>query len=839
MNRVSLIACAAALMVAWPVVISAQEKTMTTFTGMELVWIPPGEFMMGSTPEEREWAKANGCKAMWTDREGQQPRRTAIKDGYWLARTEMTVGHWRKFVEATGFVTDAERNSKASWRQPKAGFEPKDSHPVTCLSWNDAMAYCRWLTETETKAGTLPKGMVCRLPTEAEWEYACRAGKQTKFWWGDETSGCEKRLNLYGTADGFEYVSPVDSFGAAGRNGFGLADMLGNVWEWCLDEGDPLQAHAECHAGNSESRVLRGASCQHYVGFQRCAVRGLYQSTDSTNHYGFRVCCGVPGGSGQPVSYTTEPLATTGPTPTPAAPLSPKPALPPPAATAPAVGSTLITSTGMELVWIPPGEFMMGTTAEEREWANAHGCDTKNTQREGERILRVAIKEGFWMGRTEVTVGQWKKFVAATGYVTDGEKAGESVTYNQEKKAWGRVTGANWKNPGFSFTLQDNHPVSCISWNDARAYCEWLTETEKKMNTLPANKICRLPTEAEWEYACRAGTQTKFWWGDSAEKAKTHCNTTGMADGFEFVSLVDSFGAQGRNAFGLADMLGNVCEWCLDEFDWAGPHAEPIKCNPGARSLRGGSFRDELGRIRCGYRYGYMMPYSASYYGFRVCCGVPDGSGEPSQNTAPLAAAIPPAELPPQPTAPTVAKTTTLVPPAPKPVAPPPSPAKPQVATAQPSAPAMRAAGVKQTTFEISNLSTSSQYAYVNNAWLHNVPCVEVVLRVNEEIGTNPPNIKAYFFNKDRELVKELTRPTSVSFGNRESFQSPESFKPGKKYTVYFGISEGIQRGKNKWKYAIVLFGNRENATADIHPKEDIAPFDFPEKDLVLKGRGK
>ena len=151
----------------------------------------------------------------------------------------------------------------------------------------------------------------------------------------------------------------------------------------------------------------------------------------------------------------------------------------------------------------------------------------------------------------------------------------------------------------------------------------------------------------------------------------------------------------------------------------------------------------------------------------------------------------------------------------------------------------MRAAGVKQPTCEISNLSTSSQYAYVNNAWLHNVPCIEVILRVNEDIGQNPPNIKAYFYNKDHELVKALTRPTSVSFGNRESFTSPEIFRPGKKYTVYFGISEGIQRGKNKWKYAIVLFGNRENATADIHPKEDIAPFDFPEKDLVLKGRGK
>jgi hypothetical protein len=145
---------------------------------------------------------------------------------------------------------------------------------------------------------------------------------------------------------------------------------------------------------------------------------------------------------------------------------------------------------------------------------------------------------------------------------------------------------------------------------------------------------------------------------------------------------------------------------------------------------------------------------------------------------------------------------------------------------------------VKQTTFEISNISGSSQYAYVNNAWIRNVPCVQVTLRVNENVDKTPPNIKAYFYNKNRELVKELTRPTSVSFGNRESFMSPERFQPGKKYTVYFGVSESIQRGKDKWKHVVVLFGNRDCATAEVYPKDDINLFDYPEKELVAKGRG-
>lgn len=151
----------------------------------------------------------------------------------------------------------------------------------------------------------------------------------------------------------------------------------------------------------------------------------------------------------------------------------------------------------------------------------------------------------------------------------------------------------------------------------------------------------------------------------------------------------------------------------------------------------------------------------------------------------------------------------------------------------------MRVAGVKQTTFEISNISSSFVDAYINNAWISNALCMEAALRVNEDIGKEPPMMKAYFYNRNRELVGEHRMPTSVSFGNRESFRFPEKFVPGKKYSVYFGVSQSIQRGKEKWKNVIVVFGNREKATADIHPKEDIAQFDFPEKELVMKGRGR
>ena len=187
-----------------------------------------------------------------------------------------------------------------NWRQSKTNVPNKGNYPMTWVSWDEAVAYCEWLTETQKKANKLPEGMVYRLPTEAEWEYACRASTQTKFWWGDSKEGGNGRLNWKGTASGFDHPTPVDHFGSRGRNRFGLADVLGNVAEWCLDEFDATQAHAEYYRGNSKSRVLRGGSFAHNSGYIRCAYRDNCRSPATPYpSVGFRVCCGVPEGSGQ------------------------------------------------------------------------------------------------------------------------------------------------------------------------------------------------------------------------------------------------------------------------------------------------------------------------------------------------------------------------------------------------------------------------------------------------------------------------------------------------------------------------------------------------------------
>ena len=320
MNRVRHSAFAAALLLANLPIILAAEKTMTTSTGMELVWIPPGEFMLGSTQEEREWAKANGCSQEYVDREGQS--RAVIKQGFWLGRTELTVGQWKRFVSETGYVTDAEKKgwsivgtervNGACWRDPKFEVQVTDNYPVSCVSWNDSDAFCEWLTETAKKSNKLSGGMIYRLPTEAEWEYACRAGTQTKFWWGDKVSDGLKRAKWKVAGDKFLVPETVDNFGRDGRNKFGLADMLGNVREWCLDSYDPAGAHGELYLENPARRTLRGGSFNHPAGVTRCAVREHIGTDFSYNSLGFRVCYGLPNGSGQSIGPITS-VARTSP----------------------------------------------------------------------------------------------------------------------------------------------------------------------------------------------------------------------------------------------------------------------------------------------------------------------------------------------------------------------------------------------------------------------------------------------------------------------------------------------------------------------------------------------
>ena len=331
-----------------------------------------------------------------------------------------------------------------------------------------------------------------------------------------------------------------------------------------------------------------------------------------------------------------------------------------------ALGDPVVNSIGMLLLPIPAGEFKMGSTAAEKEWAIGQEGGARFSSGGGEREsyegesrpMRVA--EGFWMGRTEVTVGQFRMFVASTGFVTDAEKPGgktqcfnaQSVPQNskigQPPHPWLAMENKSWRDPNHGIVQKDDHPVVCVSYNDMKAFCAWLTKKEKAAGSLPDGLIFRLPTEAEWAYACRGGRRDSsyYWWGNDLNDAKGRLNISAIdflpgkdhvwsgaklpwSDGFAMVSPVDHYGKRGRNGFGLADMCGGVWEFVLDHFDPKGGHEqvyfEDIELRSVSRPVcRGGTFYDVPGNARCAVRLGIGgVTYSDSRDGFRVCLGVP------------------------------------------------------------------------------------------------------------------------------------------------------------------------------------------------------------------------
>jgi RNA polymerase sigma factor (sigma-70 family) len=203
----------------------------------------------------------------------------------------------------------------------------------------------------------------------------------------------------------------------------------------------------------------------------------------------------------------------------------------------------------MQFVLITAGEFDMGEPPGQRR--------------------RIATP--FYMGKHLVTRKQFVTFVRATGFRTDAEKEGTSPGVNDGQ--WQQLAGANWDKPGFEQT--DDHPVVCVSPNDAMAYCRWLSER--------TGRVVRLPRDAEWEYACRAGTQTQYFWGDDPMAGVGYMNAEDgdwkiekgprapadakWSDGYRFTSPVT---AMKPNPWGLHDMLGNLWEPTTDPMSWRG-----------------------------------------------------------------------------------------------------------------------------------------------------------------------------------------------------------------------------------------------------------------------------
>jgi formylglycine-generating enzyme len=275
----------------------------------------------------------------------------------------------------------------------------------------------------------------------------------------------------------------------------------------------------------------------------------------------------------------------------------------------------------LKLVEIPAGKFLMGSPETEQ------GRKTKDeTQHE------VTISKPFYMGVYLVTVDQFGQFVKETRYETDAEQEGFSyghdikegkIQYRREDFA---IKGCDWRNP--SIEQKGNCPVVQMSWNDSKAFCDWLAKK--------SGRIVTLPTEAQYEYACRAGTTTAYPWGESPDDGQgwanvgdqTYKNTIENApanavyfnwdDGYAFTAAVGSFKP---NAFGLYDMIGNVWEWCAD---WYAPFTkEPVTDPTGPATgkntvAHGGSYIDPPRMCRCAARGKDGPKARGTMGGFRV-----------------------------------------------------------------------------------------------------------------------------------------------------------------------------------------------------------------------------
>jgi formylglycine-generating enzyme required for sulfatase activity len=276
---------------------------------------------------------------------------------------------------------------------------------------------------------------------------------------------------------------------------------------------------------------------------------------------------------------------------------------------------------GIIMVYIPSGKFTMGQTNEEKNWLKEQDIEIIYSRHfNSERPLHTVYLDGYWIGKTEVTVKQFNLFVKDTGYVTEAESGGWAIIWTG--KEWEEKEGKNWKKPGFK--QEDNHPVVCVSWNDAVKYCKWLS-SKTGLNF-------KLPTEARWEKAARWTDSRKYPWGGHEPyyngqwyanyRAHDSMNRRGE-DGFVFTAPVGSY-PQGASSYGLLDIAGNVWEWCSDryKFDYYknSPKEDPTGPNIGPkRVMRGGSWSYAAWGQRCAYRPFDVPSVRVNDVGFRLC----------------------------------------------------------------------------------------------------------------------------------------------------------------------------------------------------------------------------
>jgi sulfatase modifying factor 1 len=285
-------------------------------------------------------------------------------------------------------------------------------------------------------------------------------------------------------------------------------------------------------------------------------------------------------------------------------------------------------ANGQRYAWIPAGEFMMGSSESPTELKKAFpDGDLAIFEREWPRH-RVVITQPFFLALYPTTVAQWRQFVQATGYASEGEKDGKGGWGRTPEGKWEQKPEFVWHSPGFP--QGPDHPVTLVSRHDCAEFMKW----HRGLTGLDVD----FPTEAQWEYACRAGTTTRHYAGDhlealakianvadaSAKKVWRATKTINADDGYAYTSPVGSFAP---NPWGLYDLIGNVWEWCCDRFDASYYRSSPTEDPQGPASgntyvLRGGSWAANPWYCRSGCRLDDDVSDRDDSDGFRLCIRV-------------------------------------------------------------------------------------------------------------------------------------------------------------------------------------------------------------------------
>ncbi len=664
---------------------------------LEMAWIEPGAFLMGSPTGESDRDK------------DELQHQVRLMRGYWLGRYEVTQREWQSTMGTSAKQQRDKRDSKFSM----AG--EGDRHPIYYVNWEEAMEFCRKFTARERAAGRLAADREYTLPTEAQWEYACRAGTTTPFHYGESLSSAQANFDgedPYGGASKGQYLEKTVAVGTYRPNAWGLYDMHGNVWEWCSDwYGDYLRDAVGDPTGpvSGLSRVNRGGGWLFSAGYFRSGNRNTNPSAIRGSNLGFRlalvslkVVADLPASPSQWATrqYVVQQgdslwgiarshqrelgeLLELNPTarnttlhvgqsivvrdPKNAEDQIPAIDVTPSAGrfhvvraqdTLTSIANRYVTTVGkirtlnglvsdiievgqrlklpdlkidfgpenremdresseivshesffpetgsdfalrlsddvnLEMAWIAPGAFLMGSPAGEAKRDN------------DETPHRVTLTRGYWLGRYEVTQREWQSIM------------GSSVKQQRDKAD----TERPMRGEG------DKHPIYYVNWEEAMDFCRKLTQRERAAGRLSAIFEYTLPTEAQWEYACRAGTTTPFHFGESLSSAQANFDGKdpyGGASKGQYLQKTVAVGTYRPNAWGLYDMHGNVWEWFSDWYgDYLG-NAVSEPTGPGwglIRVIRGGGWFRPARDCRSASRLGYFLPGLRSrslYLGFRL-----------------------------------------------------------------------------------------------------------------------------------------------------------------------------------------------------------------------------